>query len=145
MGWFKIVKWSKPLGNLMVLSFDLCGLSGVRKLNSLLSCRMTSSQNARIVWWMCLRNTAAVQGAIAKWLRRQIRNLFLFEGAGSNPAGVERHLFTFLVFSSTPLNWTRFTRSHCTRSSDNLPCSMVRVGPRSHVTWAEYCWYSTGS
>ena len=28
------------------------------------------------------------QGAIAKWLRRQIRNLFLFEGAGSNPAGV---------------------------------------------------------
>ena len=29
------------------------------------------------------------QGAIAKWLRRQIRNLFLFEGAGSNPAGVE--------------------------------------------------------
>ena len=30
-----------------------------------------------------------VTGAIAKWLRRQIRNLFLFEGAGSNPAGVE--------------------------------------------------------
>jgi hypothetical protein len=28
------------------------------------------------------------RGAIAKWLRRQIRNLFLFEGAGSNPAGV---------------------------------------------------------
>ena len=28
------------------------------------------------------------QGAIAKWLQRQIRNLFLFEGAGSNPAGV---------------------------------------------------------
>ena len=27
-------------------------------------------------------------GAIAKWLRRQIRNLFLFEGVGSNPAGV---------------------------------------------------------
>ncbi len=27
-------------------------------------------------------------GAIAKWLQRQIRNLFLFEGAGSNPAGV---------------------------------------------------------
>ena len=31
---------------------------------------------------------AKTQGAIAKWLRRQIRNLFLFEGAGSNPAGV---------------------------------------------------------
>ena len=29
-----------------------------------------------------------LQGAIAKWLQRQIRNLFLFEGAGSNPAGV---------------------------------------------------------
>ena len=29
------------------------------------------------------------QGAIAKWLRRQIRNLFSFGGAGSNPAGVE--------------------------------------------------------
>ena len=29
-----------------------------------------------------------VQGAIAKWLRRQIRNLFSFGGAGSNPAGV---------------------------------------------------------
>ena len=27
-------------------------------------------------------------GAIAKWLRRQIRNLFSFGGAGSNPAGV---------------------------------------------------------
>jgi hypothetical protein len=33
-------------------------------------------------------------GAIAKWLRRQIRiaknHLFLFEGAGSNPAGVDQ-------------------------------------------------------
>ena len=30
-------------------------------------------------------------GTIAKWLRRQIRTkyLFLFEGAGSNPAGVD--------------------------------------------------------
>ena len=36
------------------------------------------------------------QGAIAKWLRRQIRNLFLFEGAGSNPAGVGQ---VFLFFS----------------------------------------------
>ena len=34
-------------------------------------------------------------GAIAKWLRRQIRNLFLFEGAGSNPAGVGVLLLTF--------------------------------------------------
>ena len=29
-----------------------------------------------------------LRGAIAKWLRRQIRNLFSFGGAGSNPAGV---------------------------------------------------------
>ena len=34
-------------------------------------------------------------GAIAKWLQRQIRNLFLFEGAGSNPAGVARHFYVF--------------------------------------------------
>ena len=33
------------------------------------------------------------KGAIAKWLRRKIRNLFLFEGAGSNPAGVARVYF----------------------------------------------------
>ena len=33
-------------------------------------------------------------GAIAKWLRRQIRNLFLFQGAGSSPAGV----VCFVVF-----------------------------------------------
>ena len=34
-----------------------------------------------------------LQGAIAKWLQRQIRNLFLFEGAGSNPAGVVIFIF----------------------------------------------------
>ena len=34
-------------------------------------------------------------GAIAKWLRRQIRNLFSFGGAGSNPAGVD--LFSFFA------------------------------------------------
>ena len=39
--------------------------------------------------------TPLQQGAIAKWLRRQIRNLFLFEGVGSNPAGVD--LFCVLV------------------------------------------------
>ena len=37
-------------------------------------------------------------GAIAKWLRRQIRNLFLFEGAGSSPAGVaSSKFFPFFV------------------------------------------------
>ena len=40
------------------------------------------------------------QGAIAKWLQRQIRNLFLFEGAGSNPAGVG-YLFTLFYIRST--------------------------------------------
>ena len=35
-----------------------------------------------------LRFLACSYGAIAKWLRRQIRNLFSFGGAGSNPAGV---------------------------------------------------------
>ncbi len=43
------------------------------------------------------------QGAIAKWLRRQIRNLFLFEGAGSNPAGVA----SFYDFGSSQLQWNR--------------------------------------
>ena len=50
------------------------------------------------------------KGAIAKWLRRQIRNLFLFEGAGSNPAGVARHFcvmrrpvrYSHLVFTHLP-------------------------------------------
>ena len=42
-----------------------------------------------------------LQGAIAKWLRRQIRNLFLFEGAGSNPAGVAHLLFPFLASLSS--------------------------------------------
>ena len=39
------------------------------------------------------KKTFLLQGAIAKWLRRQIRNLFLFEGAGSNPAGVDFFLY----------------------------------------------------
>ncbi|KAG6847127.1 hypothetical protein H0H93_009966, partial [Arthromyces matolae] len=48
-------------------------------------------------------------GAIAKWLRRQIRiflnseghfHLFLFEGAGSNPAGVAcQPLWVFLLLN----------------------------------------------
>ena len=38
-----------------------------------------------------------LQGAIAKWLRRQIRNLFLFEGAGSNPAGVDIFFCAFVI------------------------------------------------
>ena len=29
-----------------------------------------------------------LQGTMAEWLTREIRNLFLSEGAGSNPAGV---------------------------------------------------------
>ena len=42
---------------------------------------------------MKAREVSISSGAIAKWLRRQIRiacevYLFLFEGAGSNPAGV---------------------------------------------------------
>lgn len=38
------------------------------------------------------------KGTIAKWLRRQIRMnyLFLFEGAGSNPAGVDFKLLSFI-------------------------------------------------
>ncbi|KAG6812629.1 hypothetical protein H0H92_001712 [Tricholoma furcatifolium] len=47
------------------------------------------------------------QGAIAKWLRRQIRildHLFLFEGAGSNPAGV----VLFDVLTSRGINCTLF-------------------------------------
>ena len=31
-------------------------------------------------------------GAIAKWLRRLIRNQFPFRGAGSSPAGVVRYM-----------------------------------------------------
>ena len=43
-----------------------------------------------------MKESLNLQGTIAKWLRRQIRMkyLFLFEGAGSNPAGVE--IFTVL-------------------------------------------------
>jgi hypothetical protein len=40
------------------------------------------------------------EGTIAKWLRRQIRiydYLFLFEGAGSNPAGVDLLLLCIMV------------------------------------------------
>jgi hypothetical protein len=52
-------------------------------------------------------------GAIAKWLRRQIRttplakrdHLFLFEGAGSNPAGVVENaialFFIYFLFQAT--------------------------------------------
>jgi hypothetical protein len=45
-----------------------------------------SYQNAKSDW--TCNDGVTQEGAIAKWLRRQIRNLFLFEGAGSNPAGV---------------------------------------------------------
>ena len=57
-------------------SLSLCSLAG-----QLLS---TSRSNN-------LLEPGKVQGTIAKWLRRQIRmkHLFLFEGAGSNPAGVD--------------------------------------------------------
>ena len=41
-------------------------------------------------------------GAIAKWLRRQIRNLFSFGGAGSNPAGVgEGNAMVEFLFASS--------------------------------------------
>ena len=43
-----------------------------------------------------IKITHKCQGAIAKWLQRQIRNLFLFEGAGSNPAGVGNNFFLLI-------------------------------------------------
>ena len=46
----------------------------------------------RIVYFDIVVLTYVIHGAIAKWLQRQIRNLFLFEGAGSNPAGVEKEI-----------------------------------------------------
>ena len=43
----------------------------------------------------CLRRPTGID-TIAKWLRRQIRNLLGFARAGSNPAGVVRvHLIFF--------------------------------------------------
>ena len=38
-------------------------------------------------------------GAIAKWLRRLIRNQFPFRGAGSSPAGVGQVLFCLVLLS----------------------------------------------
>ena len=51
-----------------------------------------------------------LQGAIAKWLQRQIRNLFLFEGAGSNPAGVVIFIFIWdgSFFCFVPIAVPRF-------------------------------------
>ena len=42
-------------------------------------------------------------GAIAKWLRRLIRNQFPFRGAGSNPAGVV-HFFRFYSHQTAKLS-----------------------------------------
>ena len=55
------------------------------------------------------------QGAIAKWLRRQIRNLFLFEGAGSNPAGVG--IISNAVFGSLFLHTMRVRELRFTEES----------------------------
>ena len=38
-----------------------------------------------------------LDGVVAEWLRRQIRNLLISDGAGSNPADVE-FIFLFLFF-----------------------------------------------
>ena len=58
------------------------------------------------------------QGAIAKWLQRQIRNLFLYEGAGSNPAGVGLTFFFLSALKYFPtamfsLLSPRFDRHLC--------------------------------
>jgi hypothetical protein len=39
---------------------------------------------------------------MAEWLKREIRNLFLSEGAGSNPAGVG--VFVDFIYSPCPDN-----------------------------------------
>ena len=38
-------------------------------------------------------------GTMAEWLTREIRNLFLSEGAGSNPAGVDHFCLVPLLAS----------------------------------------------
>ena len=64
------------------------------------------------------------QGAIAKWLRRQIRNLFSFGGAGSNPAGVELQK----VFAQSANSWS-LGRSCCRRVTGNVLDMAVAYHP----------------
>ena len=47
---------------------------------------------------MCPICPINIEGAMAEWLRRQIRNLFRFPGAGSNPAGVVFFLLFLICF-----------------------------------------------
>ena len=54
-----------------------------------------------------------VYGAVAKWLLRQFRKLLLFEGAGSNPAGVVR----YFIF--------RFIRDKPIKQSNRVRCCVV--------------------
>ena len=46
------------------------------------------------------------QGAIAKWLRRLIRNQFPFRGAGSSPAGVATTSVMLLLFAKPCISFT---------------------------------------
>ena len=76
-----------------------------------------------IIKFLCLLS----QGAIAKWLRRQIRNLFLYEGAGSNPAGVGSFYSPFTPLTACQLSSISRSRARpgvCLRGTAVLdkPC-----------------------
>ena len=59
-------------------------------------------------------------GAIAKWLRRLIRNQFPFRGAGSNPAGVVENRDRSDVFFGC------FRLSSCVNLTMNLDSIVYR-------------------
>jgi hypothetical protein len=60
------------------------------KINLYEQCLATSalSHVTALICNHVMKLNVHLEGVIAKWLQRQIRNLFLFEGAGSNPADV---------------------------------------------------------
>ena len=100
--------------------------------------------------------TFTTQGAIAKWLRRQIRiviyvdsiHLFLFEGPGSNPAGVVSFFPTTMWFPTLSLIFggccsNAITLEHVTSQYPNsgslitfLQFFLISLhGLPTHLTW----------
>jgi hypothetical protein len=68
-------------------------------MSRLLTGNVSQRKNLLHIYFAKLR---VRQGAMAEWLKREIRNLFLSEGAGSNPAGVG--VFVDFIYSPCPDN-----------------------------------------
>lgn len=82
---------------------------------------------------------------MAEWLTREIRNLFLSEGAGSNPAGVvldfSQFLFLWMNWSGKDDLWARAGHRD---TAKRAPMLLVRrvVSPRSRQRangWVRDC------